>query len=191
MAQTRTQTKLAPLLASKQATLNTMGDELNSNLGAIDEKLADTMCYLCAGAEGPLNSTNTMLTVCSHACHIMCEVRGRTILFERMREALRGDSMPDGPISEVCAGVRCGLCRYKFVGNDRVDLAQVCTTIKHCKTPLHATDVRSMNDLYAQRKRELEVQSDKIDLAKGTFDGTYGPDRPYPPQSFDQSCVVM
>ena len=120
---TRLQTRFA---AAKEA-ISGLEDDVASRLAAVDEKLRnDLECYYCMGSEGPMRASNCDVIVCGHGYHVGCSVRASTWAFQQFQNAIDLQIAPgDAHPSDVIFGVRCGMCRYKFVGNDSVDVGSM------------------------------------------------------------------
>lgn len=184
-------TRLAAALAPKCAALAATRELFEQRFGAIDAKLADTECYMCLGSEGPLTCCNAQLMICGHACHFECEMKARQLQWQLMSDALEGVAV-DAPLSEAAAGLRCGFCRYKRVGNDGVSLHELRRGLLFATNDLTASTIKDVEVAWRYQTRRIQVLSDKLSLCEGTFDGTYGTDRPYPTECFKEDvCIVM
>ena len=152
------------------------------------------------GAEGSLTCANTTLFVCGHAHHVMCGVRARNVSFAAMQNALQslnairngeGVNLADleqTPMSEVTAGLRCGICRYKFVGNDGVTIAEPYERLTQFKS-VKPTTLADVSAVTAQAHKQLAWIEERVNIAEGICSGRYTPHAlPDPPS--DSACIV-
>ena len=171
------------------ADLKTRCDNLNNTIKEIDEHLMNTECYYCMGSEGSLTSDNSVLHVCGHGHHDRCGMLARANNWQNLRERLGAlhaiqsgsdvnlDDLQEASLSEVVWGLRCGLCRYKFVGDDSVTLC-------------HTVSSYSMlnDDTNDANYRRLESVERHIAVTKGIVDGTYT--REHLPPSTNDGCII-
>ena len=172
---TRLQTRFA---AAKEA-ISGLEDDVASRLAAVDEKLRnDLECYYCMGSEGPMRASNCDVVVCGHGYHVGCSMRARTCALQQV----------DAPPSDVIFGVRCGMCRYKFVANDSVDVASISRKLNaKCKMPSEVKDIPA-----AIRGREKQIKGglERLEVVEKIMSREYTRDN-LPPPNPHPDCSIM
>lgn len=174
------------LTTTTQAELDAKSAMLQERVRAIDARLSETMCFLCAGSEGPLTCRGGVtLYKCGHAAHVGCEIRARNCTMRAVMQLLNPITLgPYEPVSEVVQGRRCGLCRCEFRGDDSVSL---------CELKFPAFKPRFLKDGREQIRRcgvMLDTQTANLDRACTMLDGTYVEAETDRPMRVDE-CLLM
>jgi hypothetical protein len=173
-------------------SLSELEADATARLEAVDEKLSEWTCYYCMGSEGPLTASNSNVIVCGHGFHSVCAIQARNVAFRAFQDALSFeiDADVDPPPSEVIYGIRCGMCRYKFVGNDGIDigLAAYPRLIGKCKMP---STVKGIPGAIRARRQELEYGLARLEVAEKIISHEYNQNNLPPQTSTTSGCSIM
>lgn len=175
--------------AAKEA-ISGLESEAASRLAVVDEKLCnDWECYYCMGSEGPMRASNCDVVVCGHGYHIGCATRARTCAYQQFQNALDFQIAPgDAPPSDVVFGVRCGMCRYKFVGNDSVDVGSISRKVnERFQMP---SQVKGIPAAIRGREKRLKDGLERLEVVEKIMSHEYTRDN-LPPPNPNPECAIM
>lgn len=172
-------------------SLSDLEADATARLEAVDEKLSEWTCYYCMGSEGPLTASNSKVIVCGHGCHSMCAMHARDVAFKAFQDAanLEIDADVDAP-SDVIFGTRCGMCRYKFVGDDVIDIAWAAhrRLIGKCVMP---STIKGIPGAIRARRGELEAGLARLEVAEKIISREYDQNNMPPRASNPFECSIM
>ena len=180
-------TRLKIAFETAKESLSELEADATARLEAVDEKLSDWTCYYCMGSEGPMTASNCNVVVCGHGFHSLCARRARDVASNQFLDALNF-GIDAGPPSEVTFGIRCGMCRYKFVGDDSIDVgfsANRRLTGK-CKLP---SSIKSIPDAIKERRQDLQNGLERLEVAEKIISREYNRDNM--PPSVAPDCSIM
>ena len=182
-------TRLKIAFETAKESLSELEADATARLEAVDEKLSDWTCYYCMGSEGPMTASNCNVVVCGHGFHSLCAMRARQVASTQFRDALnfQADS-ENGPASEVIFGIRCGMCRYKFVGDDIIDVGFSAhrRLIGKCKVP---SKIKGIPGTIQNRRKDLENGLERLEVAEKIIIREYNLDNM--PPSVAPDCSIM
>ena len=183
-------TRLQAGFAAAKEAISGPEAEAASRLAVVDEKLCnDWECYYCMGSEGPMRASNCDVIVCGHGYHVGCSVRARTWAFQQFQNAIDLQIAPgDAHPSDVIFGVRCGMCRYKFVGNDSVDVGSIFRKLNEkCQLP---SEVKGIPAAIRGRHKQLKDGIERLEVVEKIMSHEYTRDN-LPPPNPNPECAIM
>jgi hypothetical protein len=183
-------TRLQTGFAAAKEVISDIEAEAASRLAAVDEKLCnDWECYYCMGSEGPMRASNCEVVVCGHGYHVGCSIKARTCAFRQSENALDFQfDLQDGTTAQVIFGLRCGMCRYKFVGNDIVDMGSIFRKVNaKCQVP---SEVKGIPAAIRGRDKQLKDGLERLEVVEKIMSREYTRDN-LPPPNPNPDCAIM